>query len=64
MQAVVRRGKLKARERARARRSRPFQALVYHRVFVFSFLPALIVQLAARTERMRRPATAKMSLLA
>lgn len=48
----------------RARRSRRFQALLYDRVFVFSFLPALIFQLATRKERMRRMATAKMSRLA
>jgi hypothetical protein len=51
-------------ERARARRSRRFQALLYDRVFVFSLLPALIFQLATRTERMGRTATEKMSLLA
>jgi hypothetical protein len=49
-------------ERVRVRRSRRFQALLYDRVFVFSFLPALILQRATRTERMGR--AAKMSLLA
>jgi len=51
-------------ERERARRSRRFQALLYDRVFVFSFLPALIFQPATRKERLRRTTTAKMSLLA
>jgi hypothetical protein len=48
----------------RERRSRRFQAVLYDRVFVFSFLPALIFQLATRRKRLRRTATAKMSLLA